>query len=176
MRKTILLIFLAVCLLLGVVFILFNFVLYPKKYQDYVSKYSTEYNLERAVVYAIIKTESNFESAAVSRSGAVGLMQLLPSTAKWIADELGEIFDNNNLFDPETNIKYGCFYLRYLMDKFYDINTVICAYNAGEGVVRAWLDNDGVLDESKITYLETKNYLKKVKNYINIYSSDIIFV
>lgn len=169
-------IFGAVCLLVGVVFLLFNFVIYPKKYQSFVYRFSNEYNLERSLVYAVIKTESNFNASAVSRSGAMGLMQILPSTAKWIAGELEEEFNENQLFEPETNIKYGCFYLRYLMDKFLSIDAAICAYNAGEGAVRAWLDGEGNVEEEKITYSETKKYLKKVKNYIKVYSSDTIFV
>lgn len=176
MRKTILTIFGAVCLALCIVFLFFNFLIYPTKYQNFISKFGNEFNINTALIYAVIKTESNFETNAVSRSGAVGLMQLLPSTAEWIARELGEEFETNILLNPETNIKYGCFYLRYLMNKFSDINAVICAYNAGEGAVRSWIDENGNLNESKITYTETKNYLKKVKYYIKMYSSKQSFV
>lgn len=171
MRKTILTIFGVICLGVGIVFIIVNFVLIPKNYSRYVEKYSSEYNLDTALVYAIIKAESDFDKGAVSSSGALGLMQLMPSTAEWIANEFGETFYKNLLFDPETNIKYGSFYLRYLLNKFDDINAVICAYNAGESIVRNWFDENGDFDENKITYEETKNYLKKVNTFYLFYKN-----
>ena len=170
MRKTILIIFAAVCLFVSVVFLLFNFMFYPKNYQNFIEKYSREFGVETSLVYAIVKAESGFDSKAVSRAGAKGLMQILPTTAEWIAGKFEESFSEEILFNPETNIKYGCFYLRYLIDKFSDLDAVICAYNAGERTVKYWLNDEGGLDESKITYSETKNYLKKVKKYKRYYS------
>ena len=73
------------------------------------------------------------------------------------------------MFDAETNIKYGCFYLRYLFDKFKDKRVVVCAYNAGETVVKNWLDEGGKIIEEKISFKETKNYLKKVEFFEKLY-------
>lgn len=137
--------------------------------------YSKEYELEPALIYSVIKAESDFDKIAVSPSGALGLMQLLPTTAKWIAEELGEYYEPNFLFNEDVNIKYGCFYLNYLYDKFGDMDTVICAYNAGETKVRDWLD-DGRVNPEKIDYLETKEYLKRVKNFYIIYKNEYLYI
>ena len=152
---------------------MFCFVVYPKKYKNHIVSFSEKYELDKALVYAIIKAESDFDKSAVSKSGALGLMQILPKTAKWIADELDENFNEERMFEPKKNIEYGCFYLRYLFDKFNEMDIVICAYNAGEGKVFDWLDND-VLDRNKIDYLETKNYLSKVESYYKVYKNDLI--
>lgn len=173
-NKLIIIIFSSFLILTIVLFSVFNFVFYPKKYSDYVSFYSKKYDIDSALVFAVIKAESDFDKNAKSKSGAIGLMQIIPRTAKWIAEELDENFDENNLFKPETNVRYGCFYLSYLFGKFGDINSVICAYNAGESVVRGWLDDEGNLDESKITYSETKNYLKRVRKFYRAYKNSKI--
>lgn len=174
MKKSILILFAIVCALTLVLFVIFNFVIYPKKYKNHVLTYSKKFELEVALVYAVIKTESNFDSNAKSYAGAIGLMQIIPSTAKWIASEFEENFDEKQLYDPETNIKYGCFYLNYLKQKFSDLDAVICAYNAGETAVKSWLDENGKLIENKIKFEETKNYLKRVKKYYRIYLEDQI--
>lgn len=169
MKKLIYIIFGGAVLLTIVLFVVFNFVCYKVRYEDSVEKYSKAYNLDKSLVMAIIKAESDFDNNAVSKSGAMGLMQLIPSTSKWIAGELKEDYATISMFDPETNIKFGCFYLRYLFDKFYDQSTVICAYNAGEGVVKSWFGYGNVVEETKITYDETREYLKRVNSYKKVY-------
>jgi soluble lytic murein transglycosylase len=149
--------------------------LFSKKYKNYVVKYSDEFGLDKALVYAVIKVESDFKKDAVSKSGALGLMQILPNTAKWIAKELGEEYLKDKMLEPETNILYGCFYLDYLFDRFGDMEIVICAYNAGEGKVLDWIEN-GKLERNEIDYEETRNYLAKVEKYYRIYKSKIINV
>ena len=177
MKKRILIIFFSLVLVYIFLFVVFNFVIYPKKYDDYVSKYAEQYNIEIPLVYAIIKAESNFNPRAKSKSGAMGLMQLIPRTANWIAGELNEKdFTVDNLYDPETNVKFGCFYLNYLFNKFGDMKVVICAYNAGEGIVRIWLNEDGSLNEDLISYSETKEYLHRVLSNYSIYSNNKIYV
>lgn len=174
MKKQCLIAFSVIVVITIILFVVFNFGVYNKKYSNYVVKYSREYELESALVYAVIKTESNFDSNAVSKSGALGLMQIIPNTAKWIATELNETYDNENMFNADVNIKYGCYYLRYLFDKFKNTDVVICAYNAGETAVLKWLDSDGFLVRDKIDYAETRNYLSKVEGYYEVYkSSDI---
>lgn len=169
MRRKYLILFCVLTIIYIVLFIVFNFFVLKKDYQFYVEKYSLEYNLESDLVYAVIKAESNFDEKAISKSGALGLMQIIPRTATWIAGEFGEVYEKQKLFEPETNIKYGCFYLNYLFKKFNDIKVVICAYNAGEGVVRNWIDTEGNLLEEKIDYEETKIYLNRVLQFFEEY-------
>lgn len=140
-------------------------------YKDSLSVINNECKntkISRNLVLAIIKTESNFNKKALSNKGAVGLMQLTNSTANYIAKIVGftEDFD---LYDERTNVYLGVKYLEYLFNKFNDENVVICAYNAGETRVRDWLKSDGTLDQNKITFKETKNYLKNVKRRKNFY-------
>ena len=162
----------SVVILFFLVMIFYMFI-FPKKYKNYVISYSEEFDIDPALVYAIIKVESGYNPNAVSRSGALGLMQILPSTAQWIAEELGEVYDENEMFNPKTNLKFGCFYLRYLFDKFEKFDIAICAYNAGEGKVFDWIE-DGVLLRDKIDFLETKNYLDKVESYYKVYKNKLI--
>lgn len=175
MKKKVLCVFFSLVLVSAILFVVFNFFVYKKKYSNFVIAYSRQYNLEEALVYAVIKTESNFDKTAVSKSGALGLMQIIPNTAKWIAEELGDDYDLYKMFEPETNIRYGCFYLRYLFDKFNDLRVVVAAYNAGETVVTNWIEN-GELILEKINYKETKNYVTKVMGYYRVYKSSAISV
>ena len=147
----------------------------PKKYKNYVIESSNEFGLDKNLVYSIIKVESDFKSNAVSKSGALGLMQLLPKTAKWIAEELNDDYSKEKMFIPEVNVRYGCFYLKYLFDKFENFEIVICAYNAGEGKVLDWIE-DGKLIRDKIDFEETKNYLSKVEKFYRIYNNKLINV
>lgn len=175
MKKKILVIFIVSIAILFSFGLFINLWLAPKKYKNWVVAFSDEYDLDIALVYSVIKVESDFDKNAVSKSGALGLMQILPSTAKWITEELGVDFEKQNLFEPELNIRFGCFYLRYLFDKFNDREIVICAYNAGEGKVQDWII-DGKIDKTKIDYAETKNYLTKVNSYFSVYKSKLVFL
>ena len=175
MKKKIFLIFSISLVILFLFSLVVNFVVFPKKYKNYVIAYSNEFNLDKALVYSVIKVESDFNPKAVSKSGALGLMQILPSTARWIAKELGEEYSKENMFEPKVNIRFGCFYLRYLFNKFEKQEIVICAYNAGEGKVFDWVEN-GALNRNKIDYEETKNYLVKVEKYYKIYNNKLINV
>lgn len=170
MKKRIVSIFLVGLVILFLIALLVNFVIFPRKYENYVVGSCEKYDLETALVYATIKQESDFERRAVSKSGALGLMQILPRTAKWIANELEIEYSDEIMFEPKYNIEFGCFYLRYLFDRFEDFNIVICAYNAGEGKVLDWIQ-DGKLKENKIDYAETRTYLRKVREYYNVYKN-----
>lgn len=136
---------------------------YPIKYEEYVFYYADEFGVDRALVFSVIKSESGFDKNAVSSKGAVGLMQITSATGEYIADLLGE--KNFDLTNENTNIKYGTFYLRYLLNKFVDVETALSAYNAGEGNVNKWLSNreysanGKTLD--KIPYAETQRYVEK---------------
>jgi Transglycosylase SLT domain len=121
-------------------------------YHDIVHEKASKYNIDASLVKAVIKTESNWNERAVSRKGAVGLMQLMPSTAN----------DMNvrNPFDPEENIEGGVKYLRNLLEQFNgDLTLALAAYNAGPKRV----DKFGVVPP--IT--ETKQYVKKVLSLYN---------
>lgn len=169
MKKIWLWAFLAITVASVILFIVFNFIVFKNPQSKIINKYADNYGLETALVYSIIKNESGFNSKAVSRSGAIGLMQLMPSTAKWIAGELGVFYSDDILFDEDTNVCFGCFYLNYLFKKFKSEDIVICAYNAGESKVLSWLDENGNLDKSKIDYDETKTYLDRVLKTKEIY-------
>ena len=148
---------------------------YPIKHYEYISKYSNEYGVDSALILATIKVESNFNKNAVSSKGAVGLMQIKEDTASYIASMLGE--EEFNLKDEETNVRYGTYYLKYLFEKFKNVQVVICAYNAGEGNVSLWLNDKTKSKDGKtlevVPFLETQNYLNKIlkarKKYIKLY-------
>lgn len=146
---------------------------YPLEHEDLVMKYSREYALDPYLVCGVIKTESGFKSDSVSRVGAIGLMQVMPSTAEWIADKLGEEAAAIDLTDPETNIRYGCWYLRFLMDRFGDdIQAVLAAYNAGHNKVSEWLSDEAISPDGTLTeipYPEAKKYVEKVNRAVERY-------
>ena len=152
-------------------------VLHPRKYEEIITKHATEYNIPEYIIYAIINVESGFDPEA-SSGEADGLMQIAPTTFKWIGSEehLGENLPASKVYDPETNIKYGCYYLRYLFLRFQKWDTVFAAYNAGETrVAEEWLVNpeysDGKGNLTYIPYKETRNYVKKVNSEIEYYKN-----
>lgn len=145
---------------------------YPVSYVDEICAAADRYGLDRALVAAVVKTESSFRADAVSAVGAVGLMQLMPSTAEWIAFRRGEDFVESSLYDPESNLDMGCWLLTYLIDR-YDGNVkfALIAYNAGVGRMDEWqntlLDENG--DISEIPYPETRAYVSRVMDYTEKY-------
>lgn len=149
---------------------------HPCKYQTDIVEYSKTYNLDPALVASVINVESGYNKKVVSKKGAVGLMQIKFSTANYMNDLLNHKtqLNENDLFEARTNINYGCMYLKYLIDKFNDNYTALAAYNAGETVVRVWL-NDYRYSNDKITlkkipFLETENYINKIKSNLKFYN------
>ena len=138
--------------------------LYPLKYKELIIEQADLYGLDRALVFATIKVESSFDKNAKSAKSAIGLMQITESTGKFIASMQG--LENYDLLDEKTNVKFGCYYLRYLFNKFHVIVTVVCAYNAGEGNVSKWLksseNSDDQITLKSIPFKETEEYLKKI--------------
>ena len=118
-------------------------VFYPKPYSDIVTAYSTAYHVDPLLVYALIRRESRYQEHVESSAGAVGLMQLLPDTAAWLAEREGIVpFYEEELKQPEMNIQLGCLYLSWLNDEFQgEIPVVLAAYNAGHGRVGKWLED-----------------------------------
>lgn len=154
-------------------FLYFN---YPVKYEEYIDKYAAENSVDKFLIYAIIKTESNFDPNAVSSVGARGLMQIISDTFEWIRYRLGDNEDMtyDTMFDPEQNIRYGCYLVGYLIKHFDSKDAAICAYHAGIGKVDSWLQNSEYSDDGKklniIPISDTEYYLKKIKNALNIYN------
>ena len=137
--------------------------MYPLEYEDIIVAKAEKYNLDPYLVCAMIKTESGFDETAVSPVGAQGLMQIMPETADWIAEKLE--MTSYDIFDPETNIEFGCWYLSFLQEKFSSQNTIIAAYNAGHGKVAEWLEGEHSADGENlddIPYEETEKYVGKV--------------
>ena len=102
--------------------------------------HARNYRLDPALLAAVIYAESKFHANAKSSSGAIGLMQLLPSTADGIALHTGGTnFQPDDLYNPEINVRYGAWYLRHLLDKYDDERAALAAYNAGQDNVDRWL-------------------------------------
>lgn len=149
--------------------------IYPLEYTEYVEKYCSENNLDTMLVYAIIKAESNFEPNITSTSGAMGLMQLMDSTAREMAEKLDVQYTTKEiLYQPETNIMLGTKYFSELLKKYDDnIYLALTAYNAGIGNVTKWIEN-GIIREDgsdieNIPYKETNNYVRKILRDYKIY-------
>lgn len=143
---------------------------YPLKYLDITEKYAEEYGIDPYFVLSVIKAESNFNPKAVSGKGAIGLMQIHPDTGKWIAENIGVTrYSEDILFDPETNIRFGCWYLNNLNKEFKDPVLMLAAYNAGSGNVVKWLNDERYSDNNKLKYIpfkETQDYIERItKNY-----------
>jgi soluble lytic murein transglycosylase len=176
-KKSLRFFFILAVVLAVVIFILSSGLkmVYPLKFKEYVLKYSFQNNIDPYLVFAIIKAESGFNPKAVSRKNARGLMQISEKTAIWGAKSLKlENFDDESLFDPETNIRIGCWYIATLMKEFEnDIDLVITAYNGGSGNVNDWLRDKSYSGSGtkldKIPFRETELFVKKVKNYHYVY-------
>ncbi len=140
--------------------------IYPLKYEDLIVKYSLKYGVDPALVSAIIKQESNFNPDAKSRAGAKGLAQFMDATARTMAKETGR-WPSYDIYDPETSIDFCAAHVRDLLVKYQNnLDAALAAYNAGGGNADKWV-RLGILDN--IPFGETRNYVKKVKNYYTIY-------
>lgn len=145
--------------------------LYPLDYQEIVIEYAQVYNLDKWLVFAVIKAESSFDKNAVSRKGAVGLMQLTPSTARWASSKMKLIdYDDSKLFVPEYNINIGCWYLKSLAGIYGgNIRVALAAYNAGSSNVNKWLSDNDNENLQKIPFKETFDFVNRVDKYRTIY-------
>lgn len=147
---------------------------HPVRYENLVEKYSRENDLDKYLVYAVIKTESGFDPQAVSNVGARGLMQIMEPTFDWVKYRLGDEDSRYlDMYDPETNIRYGCWLIGYLCREFGDADTAMAAYHAGSGQVGEWLEDadisaDGVhLDVIPIP--DTAHYVSKIDRALATY-------
>ncbi|MFW5995950.1 MAG: lytic transglycosylase domain-containing protein, partial [Halanaerobiaceae bacterium] len=139
-----------------------------------IIKGARKYSLDPYLISSMIYVESKFVEGAHSHKGAVGLMQIMPGTAKWIAESRGEVFQQEKLYRPEINIDYGCWYLARLKKEFGgDTLLVLAAYNAGRGTLKHWFAENSVEEENMletIPYPETRNYVRQVMKVYEIYS------
>lgn len=150
-------------------------ILYKKEYSEYVSKYSKEYNIDENLIYAIIKAESNFDINAVSNKNAMGLMQLMYSTANDVAKRNQIELTEENIFQPEININIGTKYLATLLEKYKCVEVALAAYNAGSGNVDKWIANEIIKEDGSdienIPFKETNTYVRKIMRNYKIYSN-----
>ena len=120
---------------------------HPRDFSEYVTKYAEEYGVPEYILYAVIKTESDFESNKLSENGEVGLMQISPETFSWLLTLTKESLDPGILYDPETNIRYGAYMLSYLYTEYSRWNTVFAIKEAGQTTVDAWMYDRNLTDE-----------------------------
>lgn len=149
--------------------------LYPLDHSDLITRSAAQNRLDPALVAAIIFEESGFEDGIRSDAGAVGLMQLMPSTATWIAGKTGGAdFTVADLGDPAINIAYGSWYLRYLIDRYGSPDLALAAYNGGTENTDKWLADarsEGRVfnSEQDVPWTETREYISSVDKTRDIY-------
>jgi soluble lytic murein transglycosylase len=148
---------------------------YPLSYQQEIVGYAHQNHIDPALVAAVIYKESHFNSSARSHAGAIGLMQLLPSTAKGIAIHTGggNFHPETDLLNPDLNIRYGCWYLRHLMGLYSrypnNRNLALAAYNAGEANVDSWIASVSPGQPVPIRFAETRDYISSVRHLQTLY-------
>lgn len=147
---------------------------YPVLYEQEISLAADENKIPAPYVAAIIMAESSYDAQAISSVGARGLMQVMPETGQWIAGKLDEEYDEATLFDANTSIRYGTWYLGFLMDRYDgDMICATAAYHAGQGTVDGWLQDPAYSLDGKtlygIGYDSTAKYVKRVLDLYDYY-------
>ena len=158
---------------------------YPLRYETLITDTAREYGLEPWHVAAVVLCESSFDATAESNVGARGLMQIMPDTGEWLAGKLDEkdTYTVDALYDPQTNLRYGCWYLSWLMNRFSgDRILATSAYHAGQGTVDGWLKNPDISADGatiaveKIPYDSTRRYVQRIltscEKYEELYDFD----
>lgn len=153
----------------------FRLATHPMKYSEYVEKYAEEYDIDKYVIYAFIKTESGFDPKAESDVGARGLMQLMETSFDWVKFRLGDSDDitYDDMYDPETNIRYGAYLVSYLIRHFGCMETAAAAYFSGIGTVDGWVSDPKISADG--VHLDTipgkgaAHYVDKINNAFNVY-------
>lgn len=154
-------------------------IFYPYPYRTQIEKYAAKYGVDPLLVVSVMREESKFIPKSESHKGARGLMQLMPNTAQWIAQMIGDKnYKEEDLVIPEKNIQYGTWYLASLEKQFYGNTTLaLAAYNGGRGHVQEWIKTEQIdpqhLNENDIPFLETREYVKRVlqsyQKYVELY-------
>lgn len=141
---------------------------YPMTYAPEIRAAAAEFSLDPAYVASVVLAESSFDAEAVSSAGAIGLMQIMPDTGEWIAGKLeDEPFDVQRLYQPEVNLRYGCWYLRFLLDRYdEDMYTASTAYHQGQGRVDQWLEDPQYSEDGRtltaISSAVTDTYVNRI--------------
>lgn len=184
--KTVLLVLLLVALAATLLFSCFRERIdrweYPMKYQEYVTYYAGKYSIDPLMLYAFIRTESNFNPKAESDAGARGLMQITEVTFDWIKSKIAPTEDLtfDSLYDPETNIRFGCYFVSYCLLRYQDdLATAAAAYHSGWGTVDELLAQEEYSADGKTLdhypYPQMRQYVKKItesyQRYQEIYST-----
>ena len=143
--------------------------IYPMEFVADVELNAEHYDFPPSLIYAIIHTESKFNPEAISTADAKGLMQITDDTYRWACKRAGEESTTpDDLYNPASNIRIGCYVLSLLYEQFTETETVLAAYNAGQGRVREWLSDPAYSKDGKtlynIPYEETENYVRRVIN------------
>lgn len=141
---------------------------YPTDYEEYVLKYSEEFEVDPVLIFSVIKVESNFQPRATSNVGARGLMQLMSDAYDWVKFRLDDDSENfDDMYDPEINIKYGSYYLSFLMER-YDgsIDLTAAAYHCGMGLVDSWLE-DGTISAENFDVNDIPEENDQTSHYVN---------
>lgn len=155
---------------------------YPMKYQEYVTYYADKYSIDPLMLYSFIRTESNFNPKAESNAGARGLMQITEVTFDWIKSKIAPTEDLtfDSLYDPETNIRFGCYFVSYCLLRYQDdLATAAAAYHSGWGTVDELLAQPEYSADGKTLdhypYPQMRQYVKKItesyQRYQEVYSA-----
>lgn len=150
---------------------------YQKEYSNEVAKYSEEFGIDENFVYAVIKVESNFEPYAKSNAGAIGLMQIIEDSFNWVSGKLDEdtlVFED--MYIPENSIRYGCYMLSYLYNKYNSYELTAAAYHSGMSTVDKWIADGTVSqnnpDVNNFVGDNTRHYVKKIMRAFDKYSNN----
>lgn len=174
---------LTVGIILGILFVgckIFDRVqqnIYPTKYSEWVEKYSSQYNVDKFLIYSVIKCESGFDPNAVSSVDAKGLMQMTDDTFEWIQQKEGvkDPLPSEKLFEPDISVHYGVALLSRTLEEFGDIKPAVAAYHAGSNAVRSWLKDKSYSSDGKtlnvIPYDDTKAYVERVIKVYDTYKN-----
>lgn len=147
---------------------------YPLAYRGEVLACARQFDVDPFLIWSVMREESHFHSSALSWMGACGLMQIMPATGEWIASTMGEAFTTARVMDPATNIRWGTWYLRHLLDRWdNDVDRALASYNGGQGSVSRWVSGPLYQDNldlyAVIEFVETREYVTKVRNSLAVY-------
>lgn len=142
----------------------------PQEYASAIEESARRHEVNPYLVAAIIDAESDWRPTIESEAGAIGLMQVLPATARELSREgvVSERFDPDDLSDPRVNIEFGTAYMRVLVERYHEIETAVAAYNAGIGNVDGWVEPGGDIREN-IEFPETRHYVLRVSRARDVY-------
>jgi len=142
---------------------------YPLKYKQLIVKAAGDHQVDKYLVLAIIREESRFKEDSVSSKGALGLMQLMPKTAKWISAQRGLSHKQAELFEPKVNIDHGSWYFSYLSKRYKKQELSLAAYNSGTSVLDRWMKANPQANLKDFVFPETRNFVARVTKTQKIY-------